>query len=194
MHFVLEKLPEDVRQMHLLNLVQKFNEDPKIHGILVQLPLPSHIDEGAVTEAVDVRKDVDGFHSANVGKLAKKDSTPSFVPCTPKGVLELIKSTGMDIEGKTAVVLGRSNTVGLPVSQLLQRENATVTVCHSKTANLKDIVKSADIIVAAIGKAQLIRGDWVKPGAVVIDVGINAIPGKTNSLDFRGAGWFIFFP
>lgn len=145
--------------------------------MLVQLPLPSHIDEKAVTEAVDPRKDVDGFHSLNAGLLSKRGARPMFVPCTPKGIMELLKRTEISLAGKNAVVVGRSNIVGIPVMSLLQEADATVTLCHSKTIGLSSIVKQADVVVAAVGSAEIIKGSWIKPGAVVIDVGINSIPG-----------------
>ncbi|KAJ3118800.1 tetrahydrofolate synthase [Phlyctochytrium bullatum] len=194
--FTLQKLPEDVSQTELLSLIQALNGDNGVHGILVQLPLPKGLDERLVTEAVDVKKDTcEGFsnqrvsfHSYNIGLLAKKDNEPMFVPCTPKGVLYLLDEVGVDITGKHAVVLGRSNIVGMPVSQLLTSRNATVTVCHSKTVNLEDIVKGADIIVAAVGKANLVKGSWIKPGAVVIDVGTNAVPDATKKSGIRWVG------
>lgn len=155
------------------------NDDTNIHGILVQLPLPSHIDEKKVTEAIDPKKDVDGFHSINIGYLAKRE-IPYFSPCTPAAVIELLANMNVEIEGKRAVVVGRSNIVGMPVSHMLQNANATVTVCHSKTHNLESIVKDADILVVAIGVPKLIQGSWLKPGVVVIDVGMNSIPGTLN--------------
>ena len=152
-------------------LIDKLNNDDKIHGLLVQLPVPKHIDETAVIHAISPRKDVDGFLPENLGSLLIGEQ--AFEPCTPKGCIELIKESGIDIAGKKAVVVGRSNIVGKPVAMMLLRENATVTICHSKTKNLKEELLQADIIVAAIGKAKMITGDMVKDGAVVIDVGIN---------------------
>ena len=169
-------LPENTSQDELINLIETLNDDANIHGILVQLPLPSNIDENLVLSRVSYKKDVDGFHAMNVGNLMLFNNT--IASCTPSGVIELIKSTGTDICGKHAVVVGRSNIVGKPMSMLLLRENATVTVCHSKTQNLREITKQGDILVAAIGKANFITGDMIKKDAIVIDVGINRVDGK----------------
>lgn len=165
------RLPEQTRQDELLDTIQKLNDDYDIHGILVQLPLPKHMKEQAVIEAIAPHKDVDGFHRMNAGALLT--GTNGFVSCTPRGCMALIESTGESIEGKEAVVVGRSNIVGKPVALLLLQANATVTICHSKTKNLSDIVRRADIVVAAAGRAGMITGDMIKPGAIVIDVGIN---------------------
>jgi methylenetetrahydrofolate dehydrogenase (NADP+)/methenyltetrahydrofolate cyclohydrolase len=165
------RLPVDTGQADLLALVRTLNDDRLVHGILVQLPLPSPIDARTILETVSPAKDVDGFHPVNVGLLHM--GRPRFVPCTPKGVLEMLRFHGIALSGKRAVVVGRSNIVGRPVAALLEHENATVTVCHSRTADLPGEVRSADIVIAAIGKPAFIRGDWIKPGAVVIDVGIN---------------------
>lgn len=175
LNFTHLHFPESISQGELLDEIHRLNENPKVHGILVQLPLPSHIDVESVTDAIDFHKDVDGFHTTNIGKLSKQGEHPLFVPCTPRGCMELIKLSGISIAGKNAVVVGRSNIVGHPVADLLLRENATVTICHSKTVNLSEIVARADIVVAAAGKAEMIKGDWIKPGAVVIDVGINTV-------------------
>ncbi|MGZ7443896.1 bifunctional methylenetetrahydrofolate dehydrogenase/methenyltetrahydrofolate cyclohydrolase FolD [Paenibacillus sp. TH7-28] len=169
----VHRLPASTAQEELLALVDKLNRQNNIHGILVQLPLPKHIDEKAVIDAISVDKDVDGFHPVNVGNLVIGDD--SLLPCTPAGVIELIKRTGVEIAGKHAVVIGRSNIVGKPVSLLLQRENATVTMCHSRTANMKELTKQADILVVAIGRANFVDASYVKPGAVVIDVGMNRL-------------------
>ncbi len=169
------ELPADTPQADVLTLVKRLGEDPKVHGILVQLPMPNHINEEAVLNAVPITKDVDGFHPVNIGKLGMKNRTPSFEPCTPAGVIELLDRIGTKIEGANAVVLGRSNIVGLPVSLLLLGRNATVTVCHSRTKDIAAVVKQADILVAAIGKAKFVKAEWVKPGAVVIDVGVNRV-------------------
>lgn len=169
----VHRLPETASQEEILILVDKLNAQENIHGILVQLPLPKHIDEKAVINAIAVEKDVDGFHPINVGNLVIGDD--SLLPCTPAGVIELIKRTGIEMSGKHAVVIGRSNIVGKPVSLLLQRENATVTMCHSRTANMAEIARMADILVVAIGRAQMIDASYVKPGAVVIDVGMNRL-------------------
>jgi len=170
------ELPETVTQEELLAVVQELGQDPRVHGILVQLPLPKHINEETILNAVPIDKDVDGFHPVNVGKLGMKGRKPLFAPCTPSGVIELLDRVGCKIAGSRAVVLGRSNIVGLPVSLLLLGRDATVTICHSKTQNLAEITRQADILVAAIGRAKFVTADMVKPGAYVIDVGVNAIP------------------
>ena len=165
------RLPADTTQNQLLEQLKQLAEDRSVHGILVQLPLPAQIDEQAVIAAIPPEKDVDGFSPVNVGRMMIGEEC--FLPCTPAGCIEMLKSTGMPIAGKRAVVLGRSNIVGKPAAMLLLRENATVTICHSKTENLAQLCAEADILVAAIGKAKFVTGDMVKPGAVVIDVGIN---------------------
>lgn len=171
MKSVLIELPENVTEEKLLSVVEELNEDKTIHGILVQLPLPEHISEEKVIDTISYDKDVDGFHPVNVGNLfIGKDS---FVPCTPAGIIELIKSTGTQIEGKRAVVIGRSNIVGKPVAQLLLNENATVTIAHSRTKDLPQVAKEADILVVATGIAKFVKKDYIKPGAVVIDVGMD---------------------
>lgn len=170
------RLPEQTDEAELLVLIERLNRDPQIDGILVQLPLPAHIDELAVLRAISPKKDVDGFHVQSAGALLVGED--GFVACTPKGIITLIKSTGVDIAGKHAVVVGRSNIVGKPVSLLLLRENATVTVCHSKTADLKRMTLDADILVCAIGKPEMITGDMIKEGAIVIDVGTSRVDGK----------------
>ncbi|SFI57801.1 methylenetetrahydrofolate dehydrogenase (NADP+) / methenyltetrahydrofolate cyclohydrolase [Paenibacillus sp. UNC496MF] len=169
----VHRLPAETTQETLLDLIDKLNRQSTINGILVQLPLPKHIEEKAVIDAISAEKDVDGFHPVSVGNLVIGDD--SLLPCTPAGVIELIKRTGVGIAGKHAVVIGRSNIVGKPVAMLLLREHATVTICHSRTANMADIAKTADILVVAIGKPNAIGRDFVKPGAVVIDVGINRL-------------------
>ncbi|KAK0658196.1 C-1-tetrahydrofolate synthase [Lasiodiplodia hormozganensis] len=184
----LEKFPEDISEAELLHKITQFNNDPAIHGILVQLPVPKHISEYNITSAVADEKDVDGFGVPNIGELAKRGGRPLFTPCTPKGVMVLLESTGVDIKGKNAVVIGRSDIVGSPVSYLLKNADATVTVCHSKTKDLPEIVKTADIIVAAIGKAGFVKGDWIKPGAVVVDVGTNYIPDASKKSGQRLVG------
>ncbi len=168
------RLPPETSQADLLTLVRSLNDDPLVHGILVQLPLPAPIDSRAILESVSPAKDVDGFHPVNVGLLHM--GRPRFVPCTPKGVLEMLRFHRIPISGKRAVVVGRSNIVGRPVAALLEQENSTVTICHSRTADLPAEVRGADIVVAAIGKPEFIRGEWIKRGAVVIDVGINRKP------------------
>lgn len=181
-------LPEDATQEDVVKHVKQFNDDPQVHGILVQLPLPKHIKEEAVLEAVSYEKDVDGFHPINVGTLCMQGRTPLFVSCTPKGCIELLVRSGVQMKGKRAVVIGRSNIVGTPAAQLLQRQNATVTVVHSNTPNPAEIVKEADIVIAAVGKPELVRGDWLKPGAVVIDVGINAVDDPSTKKGYRLVG------
>ena len=186
------RLPDTTGQSELLALVEQLNADDRVDGILVQLPLPAHIDEKAVIEAVDPAKDVDGFHVANAGRLAVGER--ALVPCTPLGCLMLLKDRLGDLSGLEAVVLGRSNIVGKPMAQLLLQENCTVTIAHSRTRDLPAVVRRADIVVAAVGRPQMVRGDWLKPGATVIDVGINRITvdqeGKTRlvgDVDFDSA-------
>lgn len=179
-------LPEETTQEELMSLIDKLNSDPEINGILVQMPLPKGLDEKAVTEAILPEKDVDAFHPENVGRIMIGDY--SFLPCTPAGVMELLKSADVDICGKSCVVIGRSNIVGKPMSMLLLHKSGTVTICHSKTRNLADVCRGADIIVAAVGKAGLVTADMVKEGAVVIDVGMNRnSEGKLcGDVDFEG--------
>ena len=169
-----------VNESELVREIERLNLDPSINGIIVQLPFDCerNIDSDVVVNTVDPSKDVDGLHFVNAGKLIHGQTGEAFIPCTPKGCLELIKSTNVQIEGKTAVVLGRSKLVGSPMANLLKSENATVTICHSKTKNLEDVCRTADILVVAIGRPRFVKGDWVKPGAVVIDCGINSIRGK----------------
>ena len=180
--------PEDISEAELLQNITEINNDPSIHGILVQLPLSSHISEHEITSAVAEEKDVDGFGQKNVGELSKRGGKPLFIPCTPKGVMVLLEESGVDVEGKNAVVLGRSDIVGTPVSALLRNADATVTVCHSRTQNLEAQIKNADILVAAIGKPNFVKGEWIKPGAVVIDVGINYVPDETKKSGQRLVG------
>lgn len=181
-------LPADMPQAEVLEVVQGLARDPRVHGILVQLPLPNHIDAETILGAIPIEKDVDGFSPLNVGRLSMKNREPMFVPCTPLGCLYLIESAGTKIEGARAVVLGRSNIVGLPMAFLLLHRNATITICHSCTQNMPDIVRQADILVAAIGKARFVQADWVKPSATVIDVGINEIPDATKKSGKRLVG------
>lgn len=186
-------LPDTVSQKVLLEEVRKLNEDDRVHGILVQLPLPKHIDEAAVLKSICVEKDVDGFSALNIGNLCLKGGDePLALPCTPAGCIEMLKRYGISPRGKIAVVIGRSNIVGMPVSQMLQQLDATVTVCHSKTPDMKSIVKRADIVVAAVGRPEMIRGDWIKPGAVVIDVGINQKMDPTRKRGYRLVGDVCF--
>ncbi len=170
-HSVLERMPADTLEAALLAKVEALNNDPSIHGILVQMPLPKHIDSQKVIAAINPAKDVDGFHVANAGALAV--GLPGFWPCTPHGAMKMIESIGMNLRGKHAVVIGRSNIVGKPMAQMLLNQNATVTICHSATTNLKEICLGADVIVAAVGKQNVVTADMVKVGAVVIDVGMN---------------------
>jgi 5,10-methylene-tetrahydrofolate dehydrogenase/methenyl tetrahydrofolate cyclohydrolase len=185
-------LPADASQAEVENLVRELSANPEVHGILVQLPLPRHLDEEGVLGAVALEKDVDGFHPLNIGRLAMKGREPAFVPCTPNGVIALLDSVGVQIEGANAVVLGRSNIVGLPTALLLIGRNATVTVCHSRTRDLPGVTRQADILVAAVGRPQMVRGDWVKPGAVVIDVGVNRVEDPTTKSGYRLVGDVAF--
>lgn len=164
-------LPEETTEEELLAVVKELNEDKTVNGILVQLPLPKHIDESKILLAIDSRKDVDGFHPVNVGKMVIGEDT--FLPCTPAGIIEMLKRSDIEIEGKACVVIGRSNIVGKPMSMLMLKENATVTIAHSRTKDLKEVTKKADILVAAIGKAKFVTADYVKDGAVIIDVGMD---------------------
>lgn len=181
-------VPADVSQADLEKLVKELNADPKVHGILVQLPLPDHLDEERVLQLINIEKDVDGFSPLNIGRLAQKGREPLFVPCTPYGCIYLLKEAGVEISGANAVVLGRSNIVGMPAALLLVKENATVTVCHSRTKNIADVVRQADILIAAIGRTEMVQGDWIKPGAAVIDVGMNSKPDATKKKGYRLVG------
>lgn len=169
-------LPADATQAQVEALVWKLTSDIKVNGILVQLPMPDHINEERVLSLISIEKDVDGFSPLNIGRLAQKGREPLFVPCTPYGCIYLLEQAGVKIEGANAVVLGRSNIVGMPAALLLIRGNATVTVCHSRTRDLPAVIRQADILIAAIGRKEMVGGDWIKPGAAVIDVGINAVP------------------
>lgn len=182
------ELPETVPEEELLALVKELNEKPEVNGILVQLPLPAHIDSEKVLLSINPLKDVDGLHEYNIGDLAKNGRNARLIPCTPLGCMDLLERSGVTIRGKHAVVVGRSNLVGKPVSQLLLSADATVTVTHSKTADLPSVIKQADILIAAIGRAQFIKGEWVKPGAVVIDVGINSVDDATAKNGYRLVG------
>ncbi|XP_021800837.1 bifunctional protein FolD 2-like isoform X2 [Prunus avium] len=181
-------LLEDVSQDDLIAKVHELNANPDVHGILVQLPLPKHINEEKVLSEISIEKDVDGFHPLNIGKLAMKGREPLFLPCTPKGCLELLSRSGISIKGKKAVVVGRSNIVGLPVSLLLLKADATVTVVHSHSHDPESIIREADIIIAAAGQAMMIKGSWIKPGAAVIDVGTNAIDDSSRKSGYRLVG------
>ncbi len=187
-HSVQHTLPMDTPQADLIALVEALNADPAIHGILVQLPLPKHIDSTLVLETISPAKDVDGFHPVNAGLLAIGDTTRALVPCTPAGSLILVeraaRALGIDLAGREAVVVGRSNIVGKPMAQLLLSRSCTVTIAHSRTHDLKEVVGRAEILVAAVGRPEMIPGDWVRKGAIVIDVGINRVPGE--GLDAQG--------
>ena len=196
-HSVTIRLPETTTQDELEAHIRRLNADASIHGILVQLPLPKGLDEAAALAVIAPEKDVDGFHIQNAGKLL--NGLPGVVACTPKGALEMIRRTGVDLTGKEAVVVGRSNIVGKPMAMLLLQQNCTVTMCHSRTVNLAEHTRRADVLVAAVGKARFITADMVKPGAVVIDVGINRVDGKVvGDVDFEAvrevAGWITPVP
>jgi len=205
-HSEQHTLAAETSEAELLALVRRLNADPAVHGILVQLPLPKHIEETKVLLAIDPDKDVDGFHPVNVGRLAAGARGEALVPCTPAGSVMLVKhALGGDLSGLEAVVIGRSNIVGKPVAQLLLQENCTVTIAHSRTRDLPEVCRRADILVAAVGRAEMVKGDWVKPGACVIDVGINRVAdpatGKSRivgDVDFAsasaGAGWITPVP
>ncbi|CAD6334609.1 unnamed protein product [Miscanthus lutarioriparius] len=181
-------LPEDISEPALVAEVHRLNADPAVHGILVQLPLPKHINEEKILSEICIEKDVDGFHPLNIGKLAMKGREPLFVPCTPKGCMELLSRSGVTVKGKRAVVVGRSNIVGLPVSLLLLKADATVSIVHSRTPDPESIVREADIVIAAAGQAMMIKGDWIKPGAAVIDVGTNSVDDPTRKSGYRLVG------
>jgi len=187
MRSVTHDLPATISQAELLALIETLNRDPAVHGIMVQLPVPKHIDDEIVTESIDPIKDVDGFHPYNIGRLVLK--RPTLRPCTPYGCMTLLEGTGEDLVGKHAVVIGQSNIVGRPMALELLMARCTVTICHSKTRDLPGLVRQADIVVAGIGKANFVQGDWIKPGAIVIDVGINrAADGKLcGDVDFAAA-------
>ncbi len=182
------ELPATASQAEVEGLVSQLNADPKVHGILVQLPLPAGLDEQRVLNAISIEKDVDGFHPLNLGRLAQKGRDPLFVPCTPAGCMVMLEKELPSLEGVNAVVLGRSNIVGMPVALLLVRANATVTICHSRTKDLPAVVRSADVLVAAVGRPEMVRGSWVKPGAVVIDVGINRVEDARKPRGYRLVG------
>jgi methylenetetrahydrofolate dehydrogenase (NADP+)/methenyltetrahydrofolate cyclohydrolase len=185
---VSHHLAGETSQEELERLIKSLNEDKSINGILVQLPLPSHLNEERVLQLISIEKDVDGFSPINIGRLAQKGREPLFIPCTPNGCVYLLEHAGVKIEGANAVVLGRSNIVGMPAALLLIGKNATVTVCHSKTRDIAAAVRQADILIAAIGKMEYVRGDWIKPGAAVIDVGMNSKPDPTKKSGYRLVG------
>lgn len=193
-HSIQHTLADDASQNEVLQLISELNDDDAIHGVLVQLPLPRHLDELAITQAIEPSKDVDGFHFINIGKLTAGQTSDAFTPCTPAGCMLMIEDElGGDLSGKNAVVIGRSNIVGKPMAALLLQANATVTVTHSRTKDLPAVVAAADIIVAAVGRPNMVKADWVKPGAIIIDVGINRVGkvidgeikmGLTGDVDF----------
>ncbi len=181
-------LSADATQEEVETLVSDLNANPEVNGILVQLPLPNHLDEEAILNSIDLEKDVDGFHPVNIGRLAMKGREPLFIPCTPHGCIRLLEESGVQISGAEAVVVGRSNIVGLPVAMLLQKSDATVTVCHSRTKDLAAHTRNADIVIAAIGRMEMITGDMLKPGAAVIDVGINQKDDPSRKRGYRLVG------
>ncbi len=182
------ELPADSTQDQVEGLVRELNADPRVHGILVQLPLPGHLDEEAILRLISLEKDVDGFHPINIGRLAMKGREPLFIPCTPHGCIVLMEEVGTVFEGAQAVVLGRSNIVGLPVAMLLIHKNATVTVCHSRTKDIAAVTHEADIVVAAVGRPEMVKADWIKPGAVVIDVGVNRVDDASRKRGYKLVG------
>lgn len=181
------KLPVETSEQQLLELIDRLNADDRIDGILVQLPLPKQIDEAKIIEAISPQKDVDGFHPYNVGRLVT--GNPLFQPCTPYGVMKMLERTGVELKGKKVAVVGRSNIVGKPVALMCLAEHATVTICHSRTVDLPQQVAEADVVIAAVGRPEMIKGDWIKPGAVVIDVGVNRVADKklVGDVEFAGA-------
>ena len=185
-------LPVSVSQEEVEDLVRQLNADPTVHGILVQLPLPAKFDEERILNLISVEKDVDGIHPFNIGRLAQKGRDPRFVSCTPAGIMVLIHSVLPDLTGANAVVLGRSNIVGMPVALLLIRENATVTVCHSRTKNLAQTCAQADVLIAAVGRLEMVKKEWIKPGAVVIDVGTNRVDDPAAKRGYHLAGDVAF--
>jgi len=185
-------LPEDASQEEVESLVKKLNADPKVNGILVQLPLPGHLDEEKVLQAIDITKDIDGFHPINIGRLAQKGRESLFVPCTPDGCLYLLDEVGAKLDGANAVVLGRSNIVGMPMALLLVKRNATVTICHSRTKDLPALCREADVLIAAVGRVEMVKKDWVKPGAVVIDVGTHRVEDQSKEKGYYLTGDVAF--
>jgi len=185
-------LPTDSSQEEVEALVRKLNADLKVNGILVQLPLPKHLDDEAVLRTISVKKDVDGFHPINMGRLAQKGREPLFVPCTPDGCIYLLDEVGVELRGANAVVLGRSNIVGMPAALLLVKRDATVTICHSRTKNLSEVCRQADVLIAAVGQIEMVKKDWVKPGAAVIDVGTHRIEDATKEKGYYLTGDVAF--
>jgi len=185
-------LPANISQSELESVVAELNANPEINGILVQLPLPKGLDEERVLNTISIDKDIDGFHPVNIGRLAQKGRKPQFVPCTPDGCIYLLDKCGVPLEGATAVVLGRSNIVGMPVALLLVERNATVTICHSRSKDLPGICRSADVLIAAVGRPEMVRHDWVKPGAAVIDVGSNRVEDASLEKGYKWVGDVAF--
>ncbi|MFW5713483.1 MAG: bifunctional methylenetetrahydrofolate dehydrogenase/methenyltetrahydrofolate cyclohydrolase FolD [Brevefilum sp.] len=186
------ELSADTTQEEVEALVKRLNDDPEIHGILVQLPLPAGLDEESVLNSISLKKDVDGFHPINIGRLAQKGRDPLFVPATPSGVMYLLEEAGAELDGANAVVLGRSNIVGMPVSLLLVSANSTVTICHSHTKDIPAIIREADVLIAAVGIPEYVKGDWIKPGATIIDVGVNRVDDDTRKRGYRLVGDVAF--
>jgi 5,10-methylene-tetrahydrofolate dehydrogenase/methenyl tetrahydrofolate cyclohydrolase len=182
------EMPTETSQVELLKVIAELNARPEVHGILVQVPLPKHIEAAAIQSAISPHKDVDCLHPENIGYLAQKGREPRFVSCTPAGIMRILAESGVKLSGANAVVLGRSNIVGMPISLLLIKADATVTVAHSRTQDLPGVCRKADVLVAAVGRPEMVRGDWVKPGAVVIDVGVNRIEDKTKKSGSRLVG------
>jgi len=185
-------LPAEASQEDVEKLIIALNNDPEIHGILVQLPLPAGLDEEHVLNTIKLNKDVDGFHPINIGRLAQKGREPLFIPATPSGIIYLLEEAGAQLEGARAVVVGRSNIVGMPVSLLLVKANSTVTICHSRTKDIRSLTREADVLIAAVGIPEFIRGDWIKPGAIVIDVGVNRVEDETRNRGYRLVGDIAF--
>eukprot|EP01091_Cochliopodium_minus_P004223 TRINITY_DN1411_c0_g1_i1.p2 TRINITY_DN1411_c0_g1~~TRINITY_DN1411_c0_g1_i1.p2 ORF type:complete len:302 (-),score=88.65 TRINITY_DN1411_c0_g1_i1:42-947(-) len=190
--FQLVKFEEDAKEEVVIETINKLNTDESVSGIIVQLPLPQHMNEKKVAGSVIYTKDVDGFHVENMGALALKGWEPAFVACTPRGVMEMLKRSNISVEGKKAVVIGRSNIVGIPISLLLLNANATVSICHSRSQNIEEEVRSGDIVIAAVGRANFVKGSWIKPGAIVIDVGINPVEDKSLKSGYRLVGDVCF--
>lgn len=186
------EFPSDIPQLAVIDKIRELNQDDRVHGILVQLPLPQGLDEEAVLQTVDLQKDVDGFHPANLGRLAQKGREPRFIPNTPAGIMHLLERAGADLSGARAVVLGRSNIVGMPVALLLVKADATVTVCHSRTRDLPSVSRQADVLIAAVGRPEMVKAGWVKPGAVVIDVGVNRVDDPEAEKGYRLTGDVAF--
>lgn len=187
-HFVLKEFSDSVSQEELIREVYKLNNSPEIHGLIVQLPLPSHIDEQIILGAVSLEKDVDGLHPLNIGTLCMRGREPKFIPCTPKGCMTILNSLGINLCGKHVVVIGASNIVGIPMAMLCLKQDATITICHIKTKNIIKKVRRGDVVIVAVGNPMMVKKDWIKKGAVVIDVGINNLPDSTRTSGYRLVG------